>query len=120
MRFVSYGVGAVGGVVAGRLAEHGREVVAIARGRHLDAIRRDGLRVECPDGAVTVPIPAVGMPSEVDWRRDDVVLLGVKSQDTAAALDQLRAAAPGATVVCLQNGVENERQALRQIGRAHV
>jgi 2-dehydropantoate 2-reductase len=119
MRFVSYGVGAVGGVVAGRLAEHDREVVAIARGRHLDAIRRDGLRVGCPDGAVTVPIPAVGTPSEVDWRRDDVVLLGVKSQDTAAALDQLRAAAPGAAVVCLQNGVENERQALRRFERVY-
>ena len=119
MRLVVYGVGAVGGVVAGRLAEHGQDVVGIARGAHLRAIQHDGLRVECPDGAVTVPLPVVGAPAEVDWRDDDVVLLATKSQDTVAALDALASVAPDVAVVCLQNGVENERQALRRFARVY-
>ena len=45
MRFVVYGAGAIGGVVGGRLAQHGHDVVLIARGDHHDAIRDDGLRL---------------------------------------------------------------------------
>ena len=46
-----------------------------------------------PDEAVTLCIPAVGSPSEIDWRGDEVVLLTMKSQDTEAALLALRASA---------------------------
>ena len=49
MRFVVYGAGAVGGVVGGRLAQHGHEVVLIARGDHHDVIRDRGLRLVVPD-----------------------------------------------------------------------
>ena len=48
MRFVVYGAGAIGGVVGGRLAQHGHEVVLIARGDHHDAIRDHGLRLSPP------------------------------------------------------------------------
>jgi 2-dehydropantoate 2-reductase len=115
MRFVIYGAGAIGGVVGGRLFEHGHDVVLIARGAHLDAIRERGLTVESQEGATTLPLPAVGRPTEIAFTADDVVLLAMKSQDTVAALDALRAA-PGqpAAVVCLQNGVNNEREALRR------
>lgn len=117
MRFVVFGAGAVGGVVGGRLHEHGHDVVLIARGPHLDAIRASGLRVESPDGAVTLEVPAVGGPEEVSWRDDDVVLLAMKTQDTAPALERLAAAAAHALpVVCMQNGVENERLAARWFG----
>ena len=121
MRFVVYGAGAVGGVVGGRLAEHGREVVVIARGPHLDAIRRDGLRVESPDRVVIVPVPAAGHPSELVLGGHDVVLLAVKGQDTVSALDALVAcgAPRDLPVVCMQNGVENERQALRRFRRVY-
>lgn len=110
MRFVVHGAGGVGGVVGARLFEHGHDVVLVARGAHGEAIRSDGLRVESPDGVVTLPIPCVGPPAEVDWRDDDVVLLAVQSQHTVAALAALPAGVP---VVCVQNGVENERAALR-------
>ncbi|MFP4513465.1 MAG: ketopantoate reductase family protein [Acidimicrobiales bacterium] len=114
MRFVMYGAGAVGGVVGGRLAEHGHEVALIARGAHLDAVKANGLRIDSPGGPVTVEVPAVGSPAEVDWRGDEVVMLGMKSQDTVPALRELRdAAPPSIAVVCLQNGVVNEREALR-------
>jgi 2-dehydropantoate 2-reductase len=115
MRFVVYGAGAVGGVVGARLHQSGHEVVLIARGEHLAVLQRDGLTLETPDEEVTLRIPAVGDPSEIGWRSGDVVMLAVKGQDTAAALEALSAAgAQDAPVVCLQNGVDNERMALRR------
>lgn len=114
MRIIIHGAGAVGGVVGGRLAQHGCEVILIARGPHLDALVEHGLRVDSPDGSATVRTKVVGSPADVDWRDDDVVMLATKSQDTAAALRQLASAAPiSVAVVCLQNGVANEREALR-------
>lgn len=113
MRFIVYGAGAIGGVVGGRLAQAGEDVILIARGEHLAAIQRDGLRLEDADASVTVPLEAVGRPSELTWRGDDVVLLGMKSHQTMDALIELRLTVPDVPVFCLQNGVENERVALR-------
>ena len=113
-RYVVHGAGAVGGTIGARLHESGHAVVLIARGEHLEALRRDGLRYGDAERTRTLTIPAVGHPSEIDWRDDDVVVLAVKSQDTDGALADLMAAAPASiTVVCAQNGVENERRALR-------
>jgi 2-dehydropantoate 2-reductase len=114
VRFVVYGAGAVGGVVGARLHQHGHEVVLIARGDHLRAVQRAGLRVESPAETVTVQVPAVEHPSEIAFEDGDVAMLAVKSQHTGAALEALSAAAPaGLSVLCAQNGVENERAALR-------
>ncbi len=121
MRFVVYGAGAIGGVVGGRLAQHGHEVVLIARGEHHDAIRDRGLRLVSPDPAadrgtdtVTLTIPVVSHPAGIDFRDDDVVLLAMKSQHTGKALSALAASAPPTiAVVCAQNGVANEPAALR-------
>ena len=93
MRFVVYGAGAIGGVVGGRLADAGHEVVLIARGEHHDAIRDDGLRIVIPDAEpLTLSIPVVSHPAGLDFRDDDVVLMAMKSQHTGEALE--RAARP--------------------------
>jgi 2-dehydropantoate 2-reductase len=114
VRFVVYGAGAVGGVVGARLHQHGHEVVLIARGEHLRTIERSGLRIESPEDALTLRIPAVEQPSEIEFEDGDVVLLAVKSQDTGAALATLvGAASEGVPIACAQNGVENERATLR-------
>jgi 2-dehydropantoate 2-reductase len=114
MRFVIYGAGAIGGTIGARLHQHGHDVVLIARGPHLDAIRATGLRFETPIESVALPVPAAGHPSEIDWRTGDVVILTTKTQQTPQALDDLRSAAGTAVpVVCAQNGVENERLAAR-------
>ena len=114
VRFIVYGAGAVGGVVGARLYQHGHEVGLIARGAHAQAIQAGGLRLESPDESVTLKIPVATGPAGIAWRGDDVVLLAVKSQDTSGALDELRSAAPATVAVaCLQNGVDNERGALR-------
>ncbi len=114
MRFVVVGAGAVGGVVGGRLAEHGHDVVLVARGAHHDAIAADGLLVRSPDGEVRVPVPVVRHPDELSLGADDVVLLAVKGQDTRAALADLAAGPADLAIACLQNGVDNERQVLRR------
>lgn len=114
MRYVVIGAGAVGGTIGARLAEAGREVVLVARGRHLDAIRRYGLRLDDPDRSRAVAIPAVASVADVDWRPGDVALLATKTQDTDPVLDALAAHAPDVVVVCAQNGVANERMAARR------
>jgi 2-dehydropantoate 2-reductase len=121
MRFVIFGAGAVGGVIGGRLAQHNHDVVLLARGPHLDALRAGGLRLLDGDGAVTLDVPVAGHPAEVDWRPGDVVLLTVKSQHTVAALGALAEHAPPTIpVVCAQNGVQNERMALRRFANVHA
>jgi 2-dehydropantoate 2-reductase len=114
VRLIVYGAGAIGGVLGGRCRQHGVDVVLIARGEHLAAIEERGLTVESPDDSSTIPIDVVSAPDEVDHRDGDVVVLAMKSQDTRAALDALRTVvAPSTPIVCAQNGVANERSALR-------
>lgn len=117
MRYVVYGAGAIGGTIAAGLHRAGLEVVAIARGAHLEAIRREGLRVERPGGPAVIRLATAESPGAVAFGPGDVVVLAVKSQDTQAALAALADAAPDATVVCAQNGVANEREALRRFER---
>ena len=120
MRFVVLGAGAIGGVVGGRLAQHGHDVLLVARGAHYEAIRDHGLRIESPDEAVTLRIPVVDGPSAISWRSDDILLLATKTQDTEAALEALASVAPQALpIFCAQNGVANERMAAQQFANVY-
>lgn len=121
MRIIVHGVGAIGGGIAAGLALAGHQVLGVARGRQLQAIREGGLVLRTFEGARTAQFPVVEDPSEIDLRPDDAILLATKTQDTSAALDQLVAA--GVTdqpVFCAQNGVENERRALRFFPNVHA
>jgi 2-dehydropantoate 2-reductase len=120
MRFVVVGAGAIGGVVGGRLAQHGHDVVLVARGPHGDAIAADGLLVRSPDDEVRLHVPVVSHPEAVELGNDDVVLLAVKGQDTIGALDALAHGPADLPIACLQNGVDNERQALRRTSRVYA
>ncbi|HEY3831064.1 MAG TPA: 2-dehydropantoate 2-reductase N-terminal domain-containing protein [Acidimicrobiia bacterium] len=115
MRFVVFGAGAIGGVTGARLHQGGHDVVLIARGAHRDAIAANGLTLRTPAESVMLDIPVAGDPQDIVWRGDDVVLLATKSQDTSGAIDALRSALPNhhVPIVCLQNGVANERNVLR-------
>jgi 2-dehydropantoate 2-reductase len=120
MRHIVYGAGGIGGVMGARLHQAGHEVLLIARGAHYDAIRDNGLRVQSAEDDVTLQIPVVDHPSAIAWRDDDSVFLGMKSQDTLEALTTLEPLAPADTpIVSLQNGVANERLALRFFPNAY-
>jgi 2-dehydropantoate 2-reductase len=111
VRFVVVGAGAVGGVVGGRLAQHGHDVALVARGAHREAMAADGLLLRSPDEEVRVHPRIAAHVDELDLGPGDVVLLAVKSQDTLPALEGIPAEVP---VACLQNGVANERELLRR------
>ena len=114
MRIIIYGAGAVGGVIGAQLHEAGHDVLLIARGAHLEAIRDRGLTYKTPSKEVRLNIPAAAHPRDIDFRPGDVVILCMKSQHTVSALNDLRAAAGGEIpVICCQNSVVNERFALR-------
>jgi len=111
MRLVILGAGAIGGVIGAHLARANREVLLLARGAHLAAIRERGLAVETPTGTFVVR-PPVAESRAVDWHAGDVIVLAVKTQDAAAALRDC-GAPPEIPIVCATNGVAAERIALR-------
>lgn len=120
MTIIVYGVGAVGGTIAGFLALSGLDVVGIARGAQLEAIRGEGLRLRTPEGERRARFPCFADPAGIGIGRDDMILLTMKSQDRAAAIARLRASGVGEQpVFCFQNGVANERMALRAFPNVH-
>jgi 2-dehydropantoate 2-reductase len=120
MRLVVVGAGGVGGYFGARLGRAGQDVTLVARGAHLDAIRSRGLCVRSAvEGEYTVPVRAVdkvaGLPDA------DAVLLCVKSFDTEAAVEAVRAiVGPATAVLSLQNGVDNEDKIDAALGPGHA
>lgn len=100
------GAGAVGCYFGGMLARAGHHVTFIARPQHVEAIRRDGLRMETKTFDEPVRVDAV---TDASGARDaDVVLFCVKSMDTESAGRELKPfLRPDTLVLCLQNGVDN-------------
>jgi 2-dehydropantoate 2-reductase len=100
------GAGAVGCYFGGMLARAGHDVSLIARPQHVEAILQGGLRMETKTFDERVKLGASGDASAVQGA--DLVLFCVKSTDTEAAGAQIKPhLAPGALVLCLQNGVDN-------------
>jgi len=100
------GAGAVGCYFGGMLARAGHDVTLIARPQHVEAIERDGLRMETKTFDERVRLKASSDAGAV--RGADVVLFCVKSTDTESAGAQVKPyLGPGALVLCLQNGVDN-------------
>jgi 2-dehydropantoate 2-reductase len=110
MRVAVIGSGGVGGFVGGRLAKAGHEVAFLARGEHLDALRERGLRVQSTDGDFEVPtVRATDRPEELGPA--DLFLFTVKTYDTDAVAQAIRPLVQrGATVLTLQNGIDNHER----------
>lgn len=112
------GAGGVGGYFGGRLAAAGKNVTFLARGAHLEALRRDGLRLRSAvHGDCLVKIEA----AETLAGRDvaDVVLVCVKSFDTECALAAAKPIiGPDTLVLSLQNGIDGVDRIEALIGRS--
>ncbi len=93
-RYLIYGAGAIGGAIGGQLMQAGADVTFIARGLNYKALERNGLRIETPDLDQTFPVKVVSHPAEADIQPDDIVVLAMKTQDTAQALQDLTSGAP--------------------------
>jgi 2-dehydropantoate 2-reductase len=119
MRYVILGAGAIGATIGGRLAEEGCDVILVGRGEHAAAVKRDGLVLAMPDRVTRLPVSMLTM-DELRLDAADVLILAVKSQDTAQLLTQLATVggedgvcAFDLPVFCAQNGIANEDAALR-------
>jgi 2-dehydropantoate 2-reductase len=100
------GAGAVGCYFGGMLARAGHHVTLIARPQHVEAIERDGLRMQTKTFDELVRLKASTDAAAVAGA--DLVLFSVKSADTEAAGAQIEPhLRPDALVLCLQNGVDN-------------
>src|SRR6266849_5606609 len=106
MRIAVMAAGAVGGYFGARLAAAGHDVVFFARGKHLAAIRANGLKIQSPLG--DLHLPKVNAVEATDGVAPvDVVLFAVKLWDSETAADALRPLVKSHTrVITLQNGVD--------------
>jgi 2-dehydropantoate 2-reductase len=120
MRVVVYGTGGAGGYFGAQLALSGQQVIFIARGEHLKALRTNGLRLETPNGDTVIrPVEATDDPARVTGA--DVVLVGVKAWQVPDAAQALRPLiGRGTFVVPLQNGVEAASQLSTVLGTNNV
>lgn len=120
MRIAVFGTGGAGGYFGAQLAHAGEDVIFIARGEHLQAIRTQGLRVETPEREILIrPTHASDNPAEVGVV--DAVLVGVKAWQITDAAQAIQPAVGSETVVIpLQNGVEAASQLAAILGAEHV
>lgn len=120
MRIAIFGVGGVGGYFGARLAAKGADVSFIARGAHLAALQKSGLKVESPFGDVLVhPVKATDKPADVG--PVDIVLFSVKLYDVESAGARLKPLLkPDTAVITLQNGIDAETSLGQIIGPEHV
>jgi 2-dehydropantoate 2-reductase len=120
VRIAIFGTGGVGGYLGARLTEAGQEVVLIARGEHLDAIRRHGLRLESIAGDAQVrPALATADPAEAGVA--DSVIVATKTWQLPEAARAMRPmVGPKTAVLPLLNGVEAADVLARELGREPV
>jgi 2-dehydropantoate 2-reductase len=120
MNVVMMGAGGLGGYFGARLAAAGSVVTFVARGEHLSAMRRAGLRVE--SSVAPLLLRDVRAVEHVDGMQPaDLVIISVKLWDTEVAVEAVRPIVGAQTaVVSFQNGVDAVERVARVIGREHV
>ena len=119
MRYLIMGAGALGSVFGGLLRRAGKSVDFIGRGEHFEVLRRQGLTIDGIWGQVQLG-PVCVPPEDPSLRQPyDVILLCVKSFDTAAACRQLKPwLAPQGLVLSIQNGLGNMEIIAQECGPA--
>lgn len=120
MKFVVFGTGGVGGYFGGKLAQAGKDVTFIARGKHLDAIRESGLRVDSLSGDFVVyPAKATDAPPSIGVV--DVIILATKAWQLDDAITQMNPLVGVNTFILpLLNGIEHMERLVNAFGREHV
>ena len=120
MRIAIMGTGGVGGYYGGLLSQKGQEVIFIARGAHLQAIRAQGLQVKSVHGDFLVsPARATDDPAEVG--PVDLILFTTKTYHTDVAAQAIKPLVGDDTVVVpLQNGIDAAERLGAYVGREHL
>ena len=120
MRIAIMGTGGVGGYYGGLLSQKGQEVIFIARGAHLQAMRAKGLQVKSVHGDFLVsPVQATADPAEVG--PVDLILFTTKTYHTDIAAQAIKPmVGPETVVVPLQNGIDAAERLGAYVGREHL
>ena len=120
MKITVMGPGGVGGYFGARLAAAGNDVTFVARGSHLDAMRKKGLRLDSDIGKLDLePVQVVADAGEI--AAADAIIFAVKLGDTEGAAQTLKAlVAKGATIYTFQNGVESAERIGKVVGAKSV
>jgi len=120
MQIAIVAAGAVGGILGARLADAGHEVSVIARGKHLEAIRKDGLQIESLLGN-TVLRPKVATDDPAEIGPVDIIIFAVKLWDTQTVAQACKPMmGPDTLVIPFQNGVESTKMIAEVLGDDHV
>jgi 2-dehydropantoate 2-reductase len=120
MRIAVMGTGGMGGYYGGLLAASGQDVTFIARGAHLDAIRKRGFKLIGPRGDYHIhPAQATDRPGDIP--PVDVVLFCLKLYDAEAGAEAIKPLLkPGTMVISLMNGVDGPERIEKIVGPGHV
>jgi 2-dehydropantoate 2-reductase len=104
VRICIYGAGAIGGLLGARLLRAGENITLIARGPHLEAMRRQGLRLIAEGEDFTLPVRATADPVEAGPQ--DCVIVALKASAVAGIVEAIRPLlGPGTAVVMAVNGL---------------
>lgn len=106
MKIVVFGAGGIGGYYGALLAQQGHQVIFVARGAHLQAMRQRGLQIKSVHGDLTIfPVQATDAPAEIGAA--ELILFCAKAYDTESGARALAPIiSPQTTVISLQNGVD--------------
>jgi 2-dehydropantoate 2-reductase len=122
MRVAVIGAGGIGGLYGALLARAGHDVRFLARGKHLEAIRDRGLRVQSAQfGEFRVPARASDQPDDLGRGEAELVLFAVKTYDLEDAARPARELlAPNGNLLTFQNGVDAPDRLAEVIGAQRV
>lgn len=119
MKIIIFGAGGVGGYFGGKLAQAGNDVTFIARGKHLEAIQKNGLQVKSIDGDFTVFPKVTDDISTIS--NPDLIILGVKSWQVTEVAKLIKPIISKNTMVLpLQNGADNTAKLLEVLDDKNV
>lgn len=121
MRILMVGAGATGGYYGGRLAQAGRDVTFLVRGRRLEQLKKDGLQIVSPLGDATVQprlITAADLPQAGPF---DLILISTKAYSLDSAIhDFAPAVGPDTIILPLLNGMRHLDVLSDRFGRERV
>ena len=88
MKICIFGAGAIGGYMGVKLAQVGADVSLVARGPHLEAMQKNGLRLIEEDSDITVPVKASKNPEDLGFQ--DYIIITLKAHSVSSIVDKVR------------------------------